>query len=65
MRTNIFVIGVEAGVMESYGSRKRVNLDRLSAMRFNKPFLYSIVGCRSSARMSLVQHQNLSAATVF
>ena len=26
MRTNIFVIGVEVGVVESYGSRKRVNM---------------------------------------
>ena len=27
MRTNIFVIGVEVGLVESYGSRKRVNHD--------------------------------------
>ena len=26
MRTNIFVIGVEVGVVESYGGRKRVNM---------------------------------------
>ena len=26
MRTNIFVIGVEVGVVESYGSGKRVNM---------------------------------------
>ena len=27
MRTNIFVIGVEVGLVESYGGGKRVNLD--------------------------------------
>ena len=27
MRTNIFVIGVEVGVVESYGGGKRVNFN--------------------------------------
>ena len=41
MRTNIFVIGVEVGLVESYGGGKRVNIGDLSKILFEKKNLMS------------------------